>query len=122
MKARVLVALVLMLASLLGPATPSPATIVPIDAATVNSVCLDPADDMAVAASAYDDAGYLLCVTMDENAEGIALYQETAPGSRQFNLVVGMGGMLYSADLQAYGVPAASADGLVSSVLQQLGS
>jgi hypothetical protein len=108
--------------SLLGPAAPSRAQIAPIDAGTVNAVCLDSTDDMSIAAYAYDEAGYLMCVATDADSEGVAIYQESSPGSRQFNLLSGGGGIYFSRDLQSLGVPSASADALVSSILQQLGS
>lgn len=122
MRTRSFAALSLAAALLVAGSTASRADIVPLDAATVNAVCLDSTDDMTVAASAYDSAGYLMCVTVDQNAEGVAIYQESYPGSRQFALLSGGGGMFFSADLVGFGVPQASADALVSSVLQQLGS
>ena len=122
MRTRISMALVLIAAFLLGPASPTRAQIVPIAPAIVNNVCLNSANDMTVSAYAYDDAGYLLCVTTDENAEGVAIYQESAPGSGQFSLLSGAGGMFFSTDLVGFGVPSSTADALVASVLQQLGS
>lgn len=121
MKTRILIAVLVFVTALLGPPAPIRAQLAPIDFGTVNNVCLDGTDDMTVAAYAYDNSGYLMCVTKDENAEGIAVYKESYPGSRQFSLLSGGGGMFFSADLVGFGVPPSAADALVSSVLQQLG-
>src|ERR1700676_424393 len=87
LNARTFIALsigVIAVATVVGSATPSPAQSQPISSSVVSATCLDPNDDMTLQAYAYVN-GYLMCVTVDANTQGVAAYQETAPGSGQFN-------------------------------------
>lgn len=98
--------------------TPSPGA-TPVPQAVVNSECIQPGSDMQVHAWAYS-AGYLLCISNDQNAEGETLFQESPIGSGAFKLVKGVGGWLQSNDLEGYGVPAVTATSLVVSLQEQL--
>jgi hypothetical protein len=58
-----------------------------------------------------------MCATTDADAQGNAVYQEVSPG--QFTLIHGTGGLYTPDDLVALGVPAATANTLYNSIVQQ---
>ena len=108
----------LVIATVVGSATPIRAQSQPISMDAVNAACLSPTDHMTVQAYAYV-SGYLMCITVDNLAEGVSVYQETAPGSGQFALLAGAGGLYPPGDLIAFGIPADVANALYASIVQQ---
>jgi hypothetical protein len=91
----------------------------PLPIAAIKRACLDPTNDMKIAASAYAD-GYLLCVLADEQSGGEDLYQESPRGSGRFTFVRGAGGWYQAADLVKLGVDSHTAKTLYETVRAQL--
>jgi hypothetical protein len=110
---------VLLAVVLISSGGPLRAQSVPPAANVINATCLDPTDDMVLSGAAYS-GGFLMCVTTDSNAEGVAVYRESYPGSGAFGLIHGAGGIFRVSDLQAMGVPTADATNLYNSLLSQV--